>query len=238
VKPQDAKSFDLASVSFAPVEETAPVQPPEAVQFTPSAPVARMEAELAPRLRELARRSRRLGPTNEGAVLLLAGCDQHSGVSSLALALARVASAECTIMFVDGNLLNAATSRRAVGAVQHDWIDVLLGQCALADAQRAFDERLVMLPLKERADWQATLPEYSLKDLITAARQERELIVIDGGPIASCRWTKCADAALLVCDPRRTPQKHWAPAWDRLESGGAQVMGVVEVNTTFPEYQC
>jgi Mrp family chromosome partitioning ATPase len=232
------RTFEVASVSFARVEDALTPRVSEPTALTWPTPVERMASELGQRLLELARKARRLGPVDQGAVLLVAGCSQDCGVTSLALALGRAASAEYSVGLLDGNLLNADLSRLASRSIHQDWTDALFGTCSFADAQLVLDadRRLTILPLK-RAVRAATLAGHSPGEVLSALRQERELVIVDGGPITACHWTEGADASLLVCDPRRTPQKHWAAAWDRLEQGGSQVMGVVEVNTTFPEYQ-
>jgi Mrp family chromosome partitioning ATPase len=190
-------------------------------------PVERMTTELHGALAELAERARRLARPGQGAVVLLTGCAREVGTSSLALALAWVAAQDCSVLLIDVDTETAGLSRLASQ------------KNAAGTTPVEAPRRLSFLPLKPAVlDMDAALFLRSYREGISRQRGQRELIILDGGSAVEggSRWVSSADASLLVCDVRRSPLSQWSRAWDELEAGGGQVLGVVETTTSFPEY--
>jgi Mrp family chromosome partitioning ATPase len=191
-------------------------------------PVERMVNELRPALAELAARGRRIAVPGQGAVILLTGCGREVGTSSLALALAWVAAEEYSVLLIDADMERAGLSRLASQKPSTD--------PPALEAPR----RLSFLPLKPAVlDMDPALLLRSYRDGIIRQRSQRQLILLDGGSAVDggSRWVSSADASILVCDVRRSPLSQWSRAWDELEAGGSQVLGVVEMTTSFPEYR-
>jgi Mrp family chromosome partitioning ATPase len=192
--------------------------------------VARMIVEHHDAFVALTRKVERRGPEDEAVVVLVAGCGPEVGTSSVALALAWVASEEHSALLVDVDMENAGLSRLAARRDAGD-----SGGLAISPTQR-----LAFLPLKPALlDKNPAMIVRSYCDGIARQRKERDIIILDGGATfgAGSRWAPAADIAILVCDAKKSPHADWGKAWDRLEEASAAVLGVVETNTTFPNYE-
>jgi Mrp family chromosome partitioning ATPase len=193
--------------------------------------VSRMIVEQHDAFVALTRKIERRGPEEEAVVVLVAGCGPEVGTSSVALALAWVASEEHSALLVDVDMENAGLSRLAA---RRDASPRNRNGLAISPGQR-----LAFLPLKPTfLEKDSSLIVRSYCDGISRQRKERDIIVLDGGATfgAGSRWAPAADIAILVCDARKSAPSAWGKAWDRLEEASASVLGVVETNTTFPVY--
>lgn len=201
-----------------------------AMSFPVPLPVERLIVEHHDALVALMRKIERRGPEEDAIVVLVTGCGSEVGTSSIALALAWIASEEHSALLVDVDLDNAGLSRLAAQRPQPG-----RGGLAVSSGQR-----LAFLPLKPALlEKDPSLVLRSYCQGIARQRRERDVIVLDGGSVfaGGSRWAGTADLALLVCDRQRSPTSEWGKAWDKLEEVNLSVLGVVETNTSFPKYE-
>jgi Mrp family chromosome partitioning ATPase len=223
---------EVGAVAFVPLASR-PAPVPRRPVHVPGMPVVNVLLRaLGQPLADVARRARRLGPLNGGAVVLLTGCGRGVGCSTVSLGLAAAATGERSVLLVDGDLGQAGLSR-SLGPCRFDWEQVVRGLCSLAQALRHPDREgiLSFLPLHGPVgDPDALLKHSALPAWLARLRREYGLIVLDGGDVehGGVRWAPFADAALLVCEPGKTEAADWARGWDHLEEGGTSVMGVIE----------
>lgn len=194
----------------------------------------RISRQLAPALAQLARRMRRLGPKESGAVVLLAGIGRGIGTSTVALALAQAASVETPVLLVDADFEQAGLTRMLAVLDQKGWDEAVRGECSFEASQRSLDARwrTTFAALSRRSLTSAGLLDRpALRIWLPLARQQFGLIFVDGGQIspAICGWSSCIDLAMVVCTKETTVAAR-AEAWDLLEEGGAQVLGVIETD--------
>ena len=223
---------EVGSVAFRPCPEApAPVPPRRGNPFR-LPPVEWLLRELGQPLAQLARRVRRLGPLDGGAVVLLTGCRPGVGCSTVSLALAGAAARERPALLLDGDLDRAGLSA-LFGGPPVGWEQALRGLCPLGPPRRhpGPGTTLAFLPLRPPVtDPERLLAEPALPAWLARLRRDYGLIVLDGGAVQGpgARWAPLADCALLVCDSGQAPANDWAEAWDRLEEGGTSVLGIVE----------
>ncbi len=191
-------------------------------------------------LLELCRRARRVGPVNAGAIVLLAGCHDGVGSSTVALACAAAASVEWPTALVDVSSSDSKVGGRnltqlLVGQATAGWEDVVSGAAPMDEAVHYLDTReaLAFFPKSESQRLGLRTAEFSPADFagwLGHMRHEYGLVFIDGGSMdgSAAQWAPWVDAALVVCDPKRTSAADWTNAWDRLEERGAHVLGIVE----------
>lgn len=183
------------------------------------------------RLRDIARRARKHAAEDTGALLLLTGNRGRAGASTLALALARAAAADMSVLLIDADLTGCGLSQTLCGRVTLGWEEALRGRCSFAQPLRYADpQRLVaLLPLRQPVDDpNELLGKPALRVWMTQHRNDFDLIILDGGSLfgTGARWAAWCDCSLLVCDARHTADH--APCWDLLEEAGCQVLGIVE----------
>jgi Mrp family chromosome partitioning ATPase len=203
------------------------------VAFALTGPTARMAVGLRAAFADLTARARETGPAGRANVVLLTGCGREVGTTSVALALAWIASEECSVLLVDVDTDRAGLSRltsqkQAIENSEHAVLTIRPSQ------------RLAFLPLRPAVlEMDPALVLRSYREGIGQQRQERDLVILDAGSVfeSGGRWASVADSAILVCDKRRSPHGDWSRAWDRLEEAGTSIMGVIETATTFPTYE-
>lgn len=224
---------DIQGVSFAPLPETAegPAAPP--VEFAGVEPIDTILRDFRQTLADLARRARRLGPVDAGAMLLVTGCGRGAGTSSLALALAGAAAAETHVLLVDGDLGHPGLSTMLDKPPEFGWEEAIRGVCSFEQPLQYADvlRRVAFLPMCRPANDPGELMKKSaLRVWLPQLRQDYGLIVVDGGSIfnTASKWAAWVDASLLVCDARKKQAGDWGSAWDALEEGGCHVLGIVE----------
>jgi len=191
-------------------------------------------------LLELGRRARRVAPVDAGAIVLLAGCHDSVGCSTVALACAAVASVEWPTALVDVSSSDSKVGGRnltqlLVGQATAGWEDIVSGAAPMDEAVHYLDTRevLAFFPKSESQRLGLRTAEFSAADFagwLGQMRHEYGLVFIDGGTMegSAAQWAPWVDAALVVCDPKRTSAADWTNAWDRLEERGAHVLGIVE----------
>jgi Mrp family chromosome partitioning ATPase len=234
VKPKAVTSsgIEAAFLSWVARENPEPAARPS-VDFSGVPLADRLWHELAQPLTDLALQARRRGPREGGTVLLLTGCRRGAGCSTVALALAQAAATEMPVLLAEGDLDRPGLSALSGTQAPFGWEEVVRGQCSFAEALHGVDRRegLAFFPLKQPvADPGRLWAHPALQVWLAQLRQTYGLVVLDGGPAGQtgCRWAARADVAVLVCDAGRQPGYDWAPVWDRLEEGGAEVLGIVE----------
>jgi protein-tyrosine kinase len=219
-------------VSFVPLLSGLDGSARATVELVGPAFAERLLHDLGPRITDLAEYVRNAGPGNGGTTVLLTGCDRGAGCSTVAWALARAAAESVSVLVVDGDLTGADLSAPIQPDLAWDWTDVLEGRCFVDQVLRDVPgQRLTFLPLRQPAtDLDAVLTHTALPLWLARLRQEFGLILFDGGPLteSGSRWAKWVDAALLICDPSRTPVRDRAGAWDALETAGTHVLGIIE----------
>jgi Mrp family chromosome partitioning ATPase len=195
--------------------------------------VDRILKEVGRPMQELIRRTRRLGPLDGGAVVLLTGCRPGAGCTTVAMAFASAAARENSVLLIDGDLSQRGLSAHLGLPVRFGWDDALADLCSLDEALHAAGAplRCPVLPLRQAAgDLSGSLNPRVLAEWHAQVRRDFELVVIDGGPVwdSGAGWAPWADVAVLVCDSGQKLAEDWAAGWDRLEEGGACVLGIVE----------
>ena len=191
-------------------------------------------------LLELGRRARRVGPVDAGAIVLLAGCQEGAGCSTAALACGAAASVECPTALVDASLSNPQFKDRGltqllVGEGGRGWEEAVSRMVTNQEVVHYLDSResLAFFPKSEKQGLRAAEFGASHADLVGwlgNLRQEYGLVFIDAGSWdrGADQWAPWVDAALIVCDSKKTPGADWTNAWDRFEERGTHVLGIVE----------
>lgn len=194
--------------------------------------VDRIVRERGPSLRGLARRLRAEHPGNTGVVVLLTGSRRGVGCTTAVLALARAAAEEQAVFLIDGDWPEPGLSARLGEPVRLGWEDALRGLCPPADVVlRQADPPLSLLPLRGPiAEAPALLASPAWEHWQVQFRRDYDLVLVDGGSVwdGGVAWAPWADVALVVCDSGHKLAEDWAQAWDRLEEGGARVLGIIE----------
>lgn len=230
-RPAEAAETKLASVSFTPLPGAEGERP--VVDFAGVAPVDSLLGALRQPLLELARRTRRLGPADTGAMLLLAGCGRGVGTSMLALALAGAAAAEMPVMLIDGDLGHPGLSEMLDQPAELGWEDAVRGLCDFDRPVQYADSngRIAFLPLQRAvSDPGELMCKPALRVWLPQLRQDYGLIIVDGGSVfnTGSKWAPWVDVSMLACDARKKHVQDWAPAWDALEKGESHVLGILE----------
>jgi Mrp family chromosome partitioning ATPase len=190
-------------------------------------------------LLELGRRARRIGPVDAGAIVLLAGCQEGAGCSTAALACATAASVEWSTALVDAShspqFRGQGLTHLLVGAARQGWEEAVSRTATNQEIVHYLDSReaLAFFPKSENQGLRTGEFGYSQADLVGwlgNLRQEFGLVFIDAGTWDKCadQWAPWVDAALIMCDPKRTSAADWTNAWDRFEERGTHVLGIVE----------
>lgn len=195
--------------------------------------VDRIVQELGPELVRVARRAGAAGPITEGTAVLLTGCRRGVGCTTLALALARVAAAEQSVLLIDGDRTRPGLAAALGLSPLRGWDDALAESGTFDDALHPFPGTpgLTLLPRRrpvaESVDWP---DESAFGAAYRQLRRGYDLLVLDGGSVwdAGAQWAPWADVALVVCDSGNKLADDWARAWDRLEAGGTCVLGIIE----------
>jgi Mrp family chromosome partitioning ATPase len=197
-------------------------------------PIAsRVLARFTDLLKELGRRARRVGPVDRGTVVLLAGCHEKVGVSTMALSCAAAAASEQPAALVDADLSNRGLTHLLVERPAAGWDDVVSGAGSMEQAVHYVDarERFAFFPLRSAAvDFSVLRGHSGLTGWLSRLREEYPLVFLDGGSMESgaVHWAPWVDAVLIVCDPARSADSDRTRAWDRFEESGAHVLGIVE----------
>lgn len=227
----------VSSVAFAPVTDEQASPAPTVVEFAELEPVNHILGELRQPLLELARRARRLGPVDSGAMLLLAGCGRGVGSSMLSLALAGAAASEMSVMLIDGDLNHPGLSEMLDLPPELGWEEAVRGRCPFDKPVQYADDAGVVsfLPLQQPvSDPGDLMSKPALRVWLPQLRQDYGLIIVDGGSVfnTGSKWAPWVDVSVLLCDARKKHLQDWAPAWDALEKGETHVLGVVETFAT------
>jgi Mrp family chromosome partitioning ATPase len=196
--------------------------------------VDRIVQELGPELARVARRAGGVGPTTEGTAVLLTGCRRGVGCTTLALALARVAAADRSVLLIDGDQTRPGLAAALGCSPGRGWDDALAEFGSLDEAfQPLFSTPpLTVLPRhRPMAESASLLAEPAFRDAYGRLRRGYDLLVLDGGSVwhGGADWAPWADVALVVCDSGNKLADDWARAWDRLEAGGTRVLGIIEI---------
>lgn len=195
--------------------------------------VDRIVRELGPDLARVARRAREVGPTTGGVVVLLTGCRRGVGCTTVALALARVAAADQAVLLIDGDAPQASLAAGLGYAPSWGWDDAVRESSPLDEAWLAVPAapQLTLLPLRQPVpNLTALLAQPAFSQGYDRLRRDYDFLVLDGGSVweGGAEWAAWADVALVVCDSGNKLAADWARAWDRLEAGGAPVLGIIE----------
>lgn len=222
-----------ASVAFSPLPKGSASVIDSAVDLSAFAMADRVFQEMRQPLRELARRVRRLGPTDGGAMVLMSGSGAGTGCSTVTLALAAAASAEMPVLVIDADMKTTGLSRLLGQPLEFGWEDAVEGRCSFQKPLKYFDPQhnVAFLPLRQPlANPGELLAKTALRVWLPQVRQEYSLILVDGGSALETGklWARWADVALLTCDARHASNR--SAAWDGLEESGTHVLGIVERN--------
>jgi len=218
-------------VAFVPVSSQPPVL--RRTRFVDFHLVERIVRELRQPLGDLAWRARQIGRHDRGAFVLLTGSQRGTGCTTVALALATAAAEEQSVLLVDGDLETRGLSTRMQEMPEAGWEDAFQGFCPLDQVMHSIEPPpgFAFLPLRETvADPAHLLAQPALATWQNHLRYDYDLIFIDGGSVwkSGVPWAPWVDAALVVCDANHKLAGDWAQGWDRLEEGGAAVLGIVE----------
>ncbi|MBV9124297.1 MAG: hypothetical protein JO112_13140 [Planctomycetes bacterium] len=225
---------EVAALTFVPLATPRGVPSRKSVELAAIPLVQELLRTLGQPLADLARRARRLGPVQGGAVLLLTGCRRGAGCSTVALCLAAAAAAERPTLLLDADLLHAGLSAQlGGGAFAFGWEEILRGLPSPQTLFRPPDQPGVLsfLPLQQPVhDPLGLLTQPALPGWLAGLRQVYDLVILDGGPVqeSGAGWASWADVAILVKDGREPSAADCASAWDLLEEGGTHVLGLVE----------
>jgi Mrp family chromosome partitioning ATPase len=219
-----------SSVAFIPAE-TAPAPAGAGLAL-----VDRMVQAIGRPLEELARRTRRVGPADQGAVVLLTGCRRGIGCTTVSLALATAAARDQAVLLIDGDLVERGLSVQLGLPAGFGWEDALADRCTLDEALHPAGPQAgwPVLPLRQTTpDPSDLLSHPVLAVWPTQLRRDYDLVFIDGGSVwdGGAAWAALADVVLMVCDSGQQLADDWAHGWDRLEESGAYVLGIVETLT-------
>ncbi len=201
----------------------------------PVAPVLvdRIVRELGPELARLARRARGMGTPAQGTTILLTGCRRGIGCTTVALALARAAAVDHTVLLIDGDLLQPNLAAGCGISPSCGWDEALRESSPWEETALAIPAapQLTLLPLRRPvADRPALWADPVFSRAYHRLRRAYDLLVLDGGSVwhGGADWAAWADVALVVCDSGNKLAEDWARAWDRLEAGGIPVLGIIE----------
>ncbi len=227
-----AANFETTSVAFLPLAEGQPEGNEAPVDLSRFPMARRIVTRLENSLAQLARRARRLGPVDGGAVVLLTGCQAVAGCSTLALALAATACRDERTALVDADFHQAGLTRQLSQPPDIGWEDVVQGR-SFEDAGHSLDSQgsLSFFPLgAPLADPDELLTSPGLAGWLARLRQDFALSFVDGGSLLTggAKWAPWVDAALVVCRSGPELAEDWARAWDQLEEGGTHVLGIIE----------
>src|SRR5262249_48881616 len=137
------------------------------------------------------------------------------------------------VLLIDGDLDTRGLSIRMNEPPEAGWEDVVQGFCPPDQAVYSIEPPpgFAFLPLREtEPDPVHLLGQPALPEWQNQLRYDYDLILIDGGSVArsGVQWAPWVDVALVVCDANQKLAGDWALGWDRLEEGGAAVMGIIE----------
>ncbi len=221
---------DVAKLSFVPLKPTRPVLPRPPVDLSRFPTAQRLLRMLEPQLASLARRLRRQGPLDGGAIVLLTGARPGVGCTTLALAFAAAATTERSVLLLDG--------AGATGGLSDAFTHRMGWQQAVQDGRPLRDlitypdpdHRVAVLPQLPNDVITTPLSPSSMASWLAEVRQDFDLIIIDGATVDSHgrRWAALADATILICGADPNDSRQWASAWDRLEEAGGAVLGIIE----------
>jgi receptor protein-tyrosine kinase len=148
----------------------------------------------------------------------------------VALALA---AAGQQVLLLDGDLGKPTLASLTGIRPPFSWAESLRGRCTPEEAMCRYEAAggMRFLALREPEAVPEELWSHpSLPEWLDQLRRDYGLIVVDGGSVwtSGARWAPWCDLAVVVCDSGRSAADEWAQAWDRLEEGGAHVLGIVE----------
>ncbi len=201
--------------------------------FPGSSLVDRVVQELGPELTRVVHRAGAAGPTTEGTAVLLTGCRRGVGCTTLALALARVAAVDQSVLLIDGDPTRPGLAAALGFAPRRGWDEALAESGACDDALCSFPGTpgLTLLPLRRPMVESASCTAApAFRAAYRRLRRGYDLLVLDGGSVwdGGAGWAPWANVALVVCDSGNKLADDWARAWDRLEAGGTRVLGILE----------
>ncbi len=227
-----AAKFETTSVAFLPLVEGQTERNETPVDLSRFPMAQRIVTRLGNSLAQLARRARRLGPVDGGAVVLLTGCQAGVGCSTLALALAATAYQEERAALVDADFQQAGLTRQLSQPPEIGWEEMVQGR-RFEDTGRSLDSQgsLSFFPLgAPLADSAELLTSPGLAGWLARLRQDFALTFVDGGSLLTggANWAPWVDSALVVCRSGPELAEDWARAWDQLEEGGTHVLGIIE----------
>jgi Mrp family chromosome partitioning ATPase len=228
-----ASTAEGTSVTFVPLQNPPAPVFPGVVDFSNLPVLEHIVQERGRSLVDLARRIQRVGPAAGGTVALVSGCRRFAGTTTVTLALAAMAAGERSVLVLDGHLQQPSLARILDLRPTFSWDDALRGRIDLEDAMHPLGPigALSLLPLRQPILFPDDLLSHpGLAGWLARLRREFRLIVVDGGPAGECGWgwAPWVDSAIVVCDSTRSAADEWARAWDRLEEGGTNVLGIVE----------
>jgi len=183
-------------------------------------------------LMELGRRAQRVGPVEDGTLVLVAGCQEKVGCSTMALTLAAASAAEAPSALVDADLRTRGLTQLLRDRDSAGWDDVISGLSSIQQATHYVDSReaLAFFPIRASSDIPLLNNHQGLAGWLAQLRQDYRLVFLDGGSVLdrAIEWAPWVDTVLIVRDPTRSTDTEWRNAWDRFEERGAHVLGIVE----------
>ncbi len=152
------------------------------------------------------------------------------GRTTLALCLAReLADAGANILLIDADFQNPQIAAQLQLNLPGNWTDAARRQTSLAEsAVRLDDVGLTLLTLgAAEPDGKLSLRDKRVAEAIRQTANHFDIVLVDAGPAIDGK-PECVDAAIIVCDCRKTTQGHADRLTRQLNSVGVEVLGVAK----------
>ena len=173
------------------------------------------------------------------SVVLITGCKQGEGRTTMALTLARwMASGGCRVVLMDGHWKQPKLADLLGILPQAGCDDVLAGREPLAEALvESTADQLTLLPLRGKiSDQQARAGQARLASILRTLRAEFDLVLVDGTHVSSGSneegvssiVASAVDMALVVRDVRRTSQEESLAVGRQLTLSGIKRWQIAE----------
>ncbi len=183
--------------------------------------------------REAVKRIYMSGIMNSAArTLLITSAMPKEGRSTVAQALGYyLASLGHKVVIVDADFLRPTLTRNSGMRKAIGFADVLLGRASVEDALNKEEDVHFLSAGSQLPASPDMLQESKLKQAFAELRNHYEFVIIDSGPLMAhseaTAIARQADAALVVTEWLKTPQKSMGNVFATLDDIGANVLGVV-----------